>query len=109
MYAKQRMRQYQSQAVSTASPDELVAKLYDLGVSACHRSDRAKLRAVLVELMAGLNHEKGGELAGQLQAVYEHCLNESAMGDLGEIGELLDGLRGAWRQGVLHRRRKAAA
>lgn len=107
MYAQHRMRQYQSQAVSTASPNELIAKLYDLGVSACHRSDRTKLRAVLVELMAGLDHERGGELAGQLQAVYEHCLNESAMGDLGEIGELLDGLRGAWRQGVL--RRKAAA
>ena len=104
MYTANRMRQYQQQAIVSASPEQLVAKLYDLGVAACLREDRQKLRAVLVELMAGLNFEQGGELAGRLHGLYEYCLTESATGDLAVIGELLAGLRDAWRQGVLGRR-----
>lgn len=101
MYAQQHINQYQKQAISSASPNELILKLYELGIGACHREDRAKLRAVLVELMSSLNHEEGGELAGRLHALYEYCLNESAMGDLDVIREVLEGLREAWQESVL--------
>ena len=96
-------QQYQQQAVLTASPGELIAKLYDLGISACHREDRAKVRAVLVELLSSLDLERGGAVARPLQAVYEFCLNESAAGDLDLVRELLGELRDAWRQSVLRR------
>lgn len=103
MYPNSHMRQYQHQAIATASPERLVVKLYDLGIAACYRDDRPKVRAVLVELMAALNHERGGELAGRLQAIYEYCLNESAMGNLSLVAELLAGLREAWQEGVVRR------
>ena len=98
------MRQYQRQAIVSATPDQLIAKLYDIAVAACRRQDRAKLRAVLVELTASLNFEKGGEVARRLHALYEYCLLECGSGDLSVIAELLDGLRAAWKQGVLHRK-----
>jgi flagellar protein FliS len=101
MYTALRMRQYQQQAVASASPEQLIAKLYDLGVSACHRSDRSKVRAVLVELIGSLNFEAGGELAQRLHALYEFCLNESISGDLNVVCELLTGLRDTWKEGVL--------
>lgn len=101
MYAYSPMRQYQSQAVRSATPEQLVGKLYDLGISACHRGDRSKLRAVIVELIASLNFEQGGELANRLYALYEFCLNESVVGDLATISELFSGLRSAWQQAVL--------
>ncbi len=101
MHPAQRMHQYQRQAVTEASPERLVVKLYDLGIAACHRADRAKLRAVLVELMASLDHEQGGDLAGRLQALYTYCLNESALGDLASVSDLLGGLREAWQESVL--------
>ena len=104
MHPSLRMRQYQKQAIVSASPDQLIAKMYDLAVAACRRNDRAKLRAVLVELTASLNFEKGGELAQRLHALYEYCLRECGTGDLNMIAELLDGLRSAWKQGVLHRK-----
>ena len=104
MHPSLRMRQYQQQAVVSASPDQLIAKLYDLAVAACRREDRAKLRAVLVELTASLNFEKGGEVAQRLHAIYEYCLVESGTGDLTVIAALLDGLRTAWKKGVLHRK-----
>ena len=96
------MHQYQHQAIVGASPERLVAKLYDLGVTACHRADRPKLRAVLVELIGGLNFEQGGDLAERLHALYTFCLNESADGNLSVIAEVLSGLRTAWVEGVLH-------
>lgn len=96
-----RMRQYERQAIASATPEQLIAKLYNIGVSACHNGDRQKLRAVLVELTSSLDFEAGGELAGQLYALYDFALRESATGDLTAIGEILSGLRDAWAEGVL--------
>jgi flagellar secretion chaperone FliS len=101
MYTSLRMRQYQHQAVLTCSPEQLVLKLYDLGIGACNRNDRPKLRAVLAELMGSLNMEDGGELAERLFAIYEYCLVESAKEDLTTVQDLLSGLRDAWRDGVM--------
>lgn len=102
-----RLQQYQQQAVLTASPEHLILKLYDIGISACHRGDRQKVRKVLVELTGSLNFEKGGDLATRLYALYEYCILEAGLGDLNTIAEILDGLRESWREVVV--RRKAAA
>lgn len=98
------MRQYQQQAVAASTPEQLIAKLYDVGVSACHREDRSKLRAVLVELIGSLNFEAGGELAHRLHTLYDFCLSESIDGDLDVVCRLLSELRDAWREGVLLRK-----
>lgn len=103
MYTTQRMRSYQQQALASATPELLISKLYDLGISSCHRQDRAKLRAVLVELIASLDFERGGDIAERLHMIYEFCMHESAAGDLEAVCNLLTGLRDAWREGVLSR------
>lgn len=97
----QRMHQYQQQALANATPELLIAKLYDLGIACCHRDDRAKLRAVLVELIASLDFERGGDIAERLHMLYEFCMHESANGDLNVICHLLSGLREAWREAVM--------
>jgi flagellar secretion chaperone FliS len=97
------MRQYQEQAIVSASPELLVAKLYDIAVSACHRGDRSKVRAVIVELIAGLNFEAGGDIAANLYSLYEFCLTQAIDGDLDIVCELLTGLRDAWRESLLPR------
>ena len=74
MYAQHKMLQYQQQSVSSASPEQLILKLYDLGITSCHRGD---------------------------QGIYEFCLNDSALGELGTTAEILGGLRDAWREGVM--------
>lgn len=98
-----RLRQYQHQAIAGASPELLIDKLYELALGACRRGDRARLRAVLVELTSSLDLEAGGQMAQRLLAVYTFCLATSALGDLALIEELLLGLRGAWAEGVLGR------
>lgn len=101
MYTAFRIRQYQQQAVASSSPEQLIAKLYDLGVSSCHREDRTKVRAVLVELIGSLNFEAGGELAHRLHALYEFCLTETINGDLNVVCQLLSDLRDTWKQSVM--------
>ncbi len=99
-----RMRQYQQQAVRSASPEQLILKLYDHGIASCRRNDRVKVRAVLVELVSSLDFEQGGDIANRLSSLYEYCLAESATGDLIAIEEVLCGLREAWKQGVMARK-----
>lgn len=99
MYKAQ--QQYQKQAVQNSSPEKLIEKLYDEGISACYQDDREKVRDVLVELRSSLDLENGGELAERLHALYAFCLQESAMGDLDIVHEVLTELREGWREGVL--------
>ena len=102
MYSRHHKR-YQEQAIQTATPEQLILKLYNLGVASCENGDRSKLRAVLVELISSLNFDEGGDLANRLYSIYEFCLNESAVGDLDAVQEMLEGLRDAWKEGVLEK------
>ncbi len=104
-----RMRQYQQQAVRSASPEQLILKLYDHGITSCRRNDHTKVRAVLVELVSSLDFEKGGDIAQRLSDLYSYCLAESATGDLTATEEVLCGLREVWKQGVMARKAAAAA
>ena len=101
MHAANHMRRYQQQAILSASPEQLILKLYEIGLTACHREDRVKLRAVLVELIGALDMEAGGEVAERLHALYTYFLRESIDGDLNVVRELLGTLRDAWREGVV--------
>ncbi|MFT4604719.1 MAG: flagellar protein FliS [Rhodothermales bacterium] len=107
MAARNRFNSYQTQAVMSASPEQLVIKLYDLGIASCHREDRHKLRAVVKELMGSLDLEDGGEIAGRLYSLYVFCMDQSSSGDLEVISDLLGGLREAFR-GVAEKATRAA-
>lgn len=101
MYRQQASAQYQRQDVLSASPAQLVAKLYDLAIRACHAKDRIKLRKILIELISSLNFEDGGDLAIRLSQIYEFCMRQSISGDLEVVQEMLEELRTTWRQGLL--------
>jgi len=106
MYALQH-RQYQRDALVGATPEKLVVKIYDIAIAACHAGDRARLRAALVQLVNGLDFERGGDLARRLHAIYVYGLTESALGDLAPIAEVLNELRSVWNEGVVLRRTAA--
>jgi flagellar protein FliS len=97
MFATQAAHQYQRQDVLSASPTQLVTKLYDLAVLACNNDDRIKLRKVLIVLISSLNFQEGGDIAIRLSQIYEYCMRESINGDLNEIAEMLSDLRETWK------------
>jgi flagellar protein FliS len=87
--------QYQEVAVRSASPGQLVVQVYDHLLLNLRRSKLAidqgnvdlrvtsldRARQALGELLATLDHDKGGELAGQLSGLYAFFL-----GELTELG-----------------------
>ena len=82
--------QYQEVAVRSASPAQLVVLVYDHLLLNLRRTRLAteqanvelrlqaldRARAALGELLAGLDLERGGEMAGQLSALYAFFLAE---------------------------------
>lgn len=96
-----RMNQYHAQEIQSATPDELIAKLYSVGITACHQEDKEKVRAVCMELISALNFEVDAELANRLYSLYEYCLTESALGNYDTVIEVMAGLREAWTEGVI--------
>ena len=82
--------QYQEVAVRSASPAQLVVMVYDHLLLNLRRTRLAaeqgnvelrlqaldRARAALGELLAGLDLERGGEMAGQLNGLYAFFLGE---------------------------------
>ncbi len=101
MPAPNPLRLYQQQAVLSASPAELVDKLYGIGLTAAQQGDAPRTRRALVELTAALDPERGGEVAEGLRGLYEFSIRAASEGDLGVVAEILSGLRDAWRQAAL--------
>ncbi len=91
------MHEYQRQDIATSSPLQLIVRIYDVAITACHRNDRRKLRQALTELIGALNMEEGGEISARLYRLYEFCMDESVQGDLEPVREILTELRETWR------------
>lgn len=100
---------YRQSAILTAPPERLVVMLYDGAIRFLHQAAAAvrgqdiaaahgKLRRaedIVAHLNATLDHERGGEIAAQLQAIYLFCrrqLNEARVSRDAEKIEVVIGL-----------------
>lgn len=110
---------YRNAEIATLNQRDLIVKLYqgierfllqgamhmeeghrDLGLEAAH-----KAKAIITELLATLDFERGGDIAKQLQGLYvffiTHILDATAKRDGAELRKLLPmvaNLREAWQQ-----------
>jgi flagellar protein FliS len=114
---------YQTQSVTTASPAQLVLMLYDRAIVAVARAKHAagdegrpaaletvnaelqRAQDIVTELQVALDHEQGGQLAGNLHALYDFCLDRlltanvsKELSGLAAVSNTLQGLRDAWEQ-----------
>jgi|GEM_PF-879317 len=110
---------YRSNDVFTRSPESLVVLLYQRLLVELRRAHRqidegdvegkaqslSRSTSILFELMASLNHDKGGELSGRLSALYSYVIREIQEVDrtldqdrLDRLVELLTPLHDAWVQ-----------
>lgn len=92
---------YRKQAVMNASPEELVAIMFDEAIACTWRKDQDKLLAILSQLIRGLNFDY--ELAGDLFGIYYYCQQQARRQKFDEVRSLLEPIREAWQQGVLKR------
>lgn len=114
---------YQTQSVATATPAQLVTMLYDRALVAIGRvrqEDGTQLGAIetinvelqraqdiVTELQLALDHQQGGEIAANLHALYDFCLEQlleanidKDMSRLDAVDSTLRGLREAWAEAV---------
>lgn len=113
---------YLADAVATATPAQLTGMLYDGAVGALRGAVRLqeagrwreslarsiKAQRILLELRSCLDHRAGGEIAGNLHALYTwshgRLLQANRDRDAAltrEVLAVLEPLAAAWREGVL--------
>ncbi len=115
MYTNTR-RHYQTSAIETASPAQLVLMLYDGALAAIVRArlscegnheavnrELQKAQDIVTELLVTLDHARGGAVAANLASLYGFCLDRlltanlrKDLGSLDEVERILRDLRDAW-------------
>ena len=110
---------YQTNAVQTAPPEQLVVMLYDGCLRFLRRAETAadagrrpqtteaisRATAIVMELNATLDMERGGEIAENLRSLYfflhRHLLDASRDGSVDKLRQAIDlvaGLRDAFAE-----------
>ncbi len=108
---------YQNTQVQTSSPEQILIMLYDGAIRFLHQAAEGmekgdykkkihftdKTLAIIAELSATLDHEVGGEIAGNLASLYDFMMREipraNAKNDpqiLQPVLNILEELREAW-------------
>ncbi len=123
--------QYQNNQVTTASPEQLLIMLYDGAIRFVRQAEEAmaakervrklesisKAIGIVSELSNTLDHQVGGEIAENLDALYHFMVRELTQANLGNdakklqvVEDLLCGLRETWVQAIeVHRQERGPA
>lgn len=101
---------YRTQAVTTASPAQLVAMLYQGALTAITVAEQAlegsdanrgevahrelvRAQAIVTELSASLDHEQGGDIARNLESLYDFCSDRLMQANVKKDAGLLTAVR----------------
>ncbi len=111
------MNQYQANHIETASPEKILIMLYDGAIRFCRQAIQAmdagdkevqnekitRTMAIVAEFATSLDHEIGGEIATNLDALYMFMIRELTRANitkdrqaLESVENLLSGLRDTW-------------
>lgn len=117
MYASPQHNPYQAQAAQTAGPAQLVLMLYDRALVGLMRARQAtgadgneivnhelgRAQEILIELRVTLDHEQGGEIARNLDLLYDFCVDRLIQANitknldvLDEVQPVIQELRDTW-------------
>ena len=115
------INQYLETQVNTASPEQLLIMLYNGAIRFSSEAESAmadrnvvhqgalisKVISIVNELSATLDHEVGGEVAADLEALYDYMNRELLFANLnddlerlGRVKEMLTGLRDTWTKAI---------
>ena len=88
---------YLVQRIMTASPEQLIAYIYDAGIAACIQENKAKGLQAVQELINSLNF-KHKEMAVSLYQIYNYVLNQIRSNNYAEAKNILSELRSTWNK-----------
>ncbi len=111
------INQYQNNQILNATPERILIMLYDGAIRFCRQAMQAmddgnreqvsvkigKTLAIICEFSNTLNHEVGGDIAKDLDALYDYMTRELTKANLKNerkaletVEDLLSGLRETW-------------
>ncbi|MFO7830930.1 MAG: flagellar export chaperone FliS [Desulfuromonadaceae bacterium] len=123
-------QQYQQNQVLSASPEQILIMLYDgairftrQAIAGVEEEDRLKklegtrrAMAIITEFANTLDHEMGGEIAENLDALYAFMTRELTQANLNSdveryrvVEDLLVGLRSTWVEAIEIKRSESSA
>jgi len=115
------MNQYQQNQIMTASKEQILIMLYDGAIRFCQHAINAseggnnneklgrisKVFAIIAEFSNSLNHDIGGEIAADLDGLYQFMLRELNLArkdtegiHLKVVHDLLTDLRQTWSEAI---------
>ena len=115
------MRQYQNNQVLSANPEQILIMLYDGAIRFCRQAMQAqdsgdklvrsakisRTMAIICEFANSLDHQVGGEIATDLDALYSFMTRELIRANLKNerqplevVEKLLVDLRGTWAEAI---------
>lgn len=86
---------YLVQKIMSASPDQLIAYVYDAGVTACHNKDRMKAGKAVRVLINSLNFDYK-ETSLTFFNVYRHVNSLISKGKFDEAKDIFSDLKKTW-------------
>jgi flagellin-specific chaperone FliS len=87
---------YVVQRVMSASPDQLIAYIYEAGITACKGKDRAKALKAVQSLISSLNFDHDKEIAYTFYRVYRYINQIIIKGKFEEAQTMLNDLKQSW-------------
>lgn len=95
---------YRTNSVETAGPAQLVLMLFDRALVGILRARQAsgptaletvnhelvRAQDILTELLVTLDHDRGGDIAGNLRSLYAFCIDRLVEANLRKDMEVLD-------------------
>ncbi len=115
------VNQYQNNQIATASREQILLMLYDGAIRFSKQAKKglkegdiatkgryiSKVMAILAELSNSLDHEIGGEIAGNLDALYNYMQKElskanveNEVGPIDTVCTMLCELRATWAEAI---------
>jgi flagellar protein FliS len=119
MYQQAALSNYRSIQLETATPHELVERLYVAAIRSCRAAAKSldagdesqareaihRAQDILTELMAALDFNAGGEIASHLHQLYRYMYSRLVRAQVGsdavaakEVAELLSPIAEAWAE-----------
>ena len=118
---QKKLKNYQDVSLKTASPEEILLKLYEAAIKSTKKAIHAiekgdlktkgekisHLQAIIIELHTSLDFEKGGEIAKNLSSLYDFIIRHITKANLEinaeplkDVLKILNNLYSGWVQAV---------
>lgn len=88
---------YKRNEIMSATPVQLILRVFDYVIVNCKKHDAEKVNAGLTQLIASLNFDYRDISLGFFR-IYRYCQNQTGKGNFDEVEKHITELRSAWAE-----------